>query len=77
MLNHSYTGTAQYFYSDDKKGFCLVNTSDMPENVEIFDNYGRKSNADMYNNYGFFLPDINSKSAFFRLAIDQEDKFIT
>ena len=49
----------------------------MPENVEIFDNYGNKSNADMYNNYGFFLSDIDSKSTFFMLAIDPEDKFIT
>ena len=76
MLNHSDNATATFEYCDEKKGFCLLASSDLPENVEIFDSYGLGTNKTKYNNYGFFEDHHFTKAAYFGLGLHNDDKFL-
>ena len=63
LLNHKRPRQTQWYYDDDLDSFVIQATEDIKEGEEIFDSYGRKTNARFLLNYGFCLED-NDTSEF-------------
>jgi histone-lysine N-methyltransferase SETD3 len=63
LLNHKRPRQTQWYYDDKLESFVIQATEDIKEGNEIFDSYGRKTNARFLLNYGFCLED-NDTSEF-------------
>ena len=63
LLNHKRPRQTQWYYDDNLESFVIQATEDIKEGNEIFDSYGRKTNARFLLNYGFCLED-NDTSEF-------------
>ena len=63
LLNHKRPRQTQWYYDDNLESFVIQATENIKEGSEIFDSYGRKTNARFLLNYGFCLED-NDTSEF-------------
>jgi len=57
LLNHKRPRQTQWYYDDNLESFVIQATEDIKEGSEIFDSYGKKTNARFLLNYGFCLDD--------------------
>ena len=57
LLNHKRPRQTQWYYDDNLQSFVIQATQDIKEGCEIFDSYGKKTNARFLLNYGFCLDD--------------------
>ena len=63
LLNHKRPRQTQWYYDDNLESFVIQATENIKEGNEIFDSYGKKTNARFLLNYGFCLDD-NDTSEF-------------
>ena len=57
LLNHKRPRQTQWYYDDNLESFVIQATENIKEGSEIFDSYGKKTNARFLLNYGFCLDD--------------------
>jgi histone-lysine N-methyltransferase SETD3 len=57
LLNHKRPRQTQWYYDDNLQSFVIQATENIKEGSEIFDSYGKKTNARFLLNYGFCLDD--------------------
>ena len=55
LLNHRRPRQTQWFYDDDKDAFIVQAIENINKGSEIFDSYGKKTNARFLLNYGFSI----------------------
>ena len=55
LLNHRRPRQTQWFYDDERNAFIVQAIENIEPNMEIFDSYGKKSNARFLLNYGFSI----------------------
>ena len=55
LLNHKRPRETQWYYDDHLDAFIIQSLEDIEAEKEIFDSYGRKTNARFLLNYGFCL----------------------
>ena len=60
LLNHKRPGQTQWYYDDVINAFVIQAIEDIQEGSEIFDSYGKKTNARFLLNYGFCLDNNDS-----------------
>ena len=63
LLNHKRPKQTQWYYDDSIESFVIQATENIEEGNEIFDSYGKKTNARFLLHYGFCLDD-NDASEF-------------
>ena len=71
LLNHKRPRETQWYYDDNINSFVIQATENIKEGAEIFDSYGRKTNARFLLNYGFALDD-NDTSEYLLTVIFNE-----
>ena len=71
LLNHKRPRETQWYYDDSINSFVIQATENIKEGAEIFDSYGRKTNARFLLNYGFALDD-NDTSEYLLTVIFNE-----
>ena len=71
LLNHRRPRQTQWFYDDNKDAFIVQAIEDIEKGMEIFDSYGKKSNARFLLNYGFSIE--NNETSEYNLTISSED----
>ena len=57
LLNHKRPRQTQWYYDDNLQSFVIQAIENIKEGDEIFDSYGKKTNARFLLNYGFCLDD--------------------
>ena len=57
LLNHKRPRQTQWYYDDNLESFVIQATENIKEGSEIFDSYGKKTNARFLLNYGFCMDD--------------------
>ena len=57
LLNHKRPRQTQWYFDDNLQSFVIQATENIKEGSEIFDSYGKKTNARFLLNYGFCLDD--------------------
>ena len=60
LLNHKRPRQTQWYYDDVINAFVIQAIEDIQEGSEIFDSYGKKTNARFLLNYGFCLDNNDS-----------------
>ena len=55
LLNHRRPRQTQWFYDDEKDAFIVQAIENIEQGNEIFDSYGKKTNARFLLNYGFSI----------------------
>ena len=73
LLNHRRPRQTQWFYDDIKDAFIVQAIEDIDKGMEIFDSYGKKSNARFLLNYGFSIE--NNETSEYNLTINSTDTF--
>ena len=71
LLNHKRPRQTQWYYDDSLESFVIQATENIKEGSEIFDSYGKKTNARFLLNYGFCLED-NDTSEYLLTVIFNE-----
>ena len=71
LLNHKRPRQTQWYYDDNLESFVIQATENIKEGSEIFDSYGKKTNARFLLNYGFCLDD-NDTSEYLLTVIFNE-----
>jgi histone-lysine N-methyltransferase SETD3 len=71
LLNHRRPRQTQWFYDDIKDAFIVQAIEDIDKGMEIFDSYGKKSNARFLLNYGFSIE--NNETSEYNLTINSTD----
>ena len=67
LLNHRRPRQTQWFYDDDKDAFIVQAIENIDKGSEIFDSYGKKTNARFLLNYGFSIE--NNETSEYTLTI--------
>ena len=57
LLNHKRPRQTQWYYDDNLESFVIEATENIKEGCEVFDSYGKKTNARFLLNYGFCIDD--------------------
>mgnify|MGYP002624900556 FL=1 len=68
LLNHKRPRQTQWYYDDNLQSFVIQATENIKEGSEIFDSYGKKTNARFLLNYGFCLDDNDTSE--YLLTVD-------
>ena len=71
LLNHRRPRQTQWFYDDDKNAFIVQAIENIEQGNEIFDSYGKKTNARFLLNYGFSIE--NNETSEFCITISSLD----
>ena len=71
LLNHKRPRQTQWYYDDNLESFVIQATEDIPEGSEIFDSYGKKTNARFLLNYGFCLEDNDTSEFVMTIAFNE------
>ena len=71
LLNHKRPRQTQWYYDDDLESFVIQATEDIKEGSEIFDSYGKKTNARFLLNYGFCLEDNDTSEFAMTIAFNE------
>ena len=73
LLNHKRPKQTQWFYDDNLESFVIQAIDDIKEGNEIFDSYGKKTNARFLLNYGFCLEENDTSE--YLLNIDFNNSY--
>ena len=73
LLNHKRPRQTQWYYDDNLESFVIQATENIKEGCEIFDSYGKKTNARFLLNYGFCLDDNDTSE--FLLTVSFNDSY--
>ena len=73
LLNHKRPKQTQWFYDDNLDSFVIQAIENIKEGNEIFDSYGKKTNARFLLNYGFCLDDNDTSE--YLLTINFNEKY--
>ena len=73
LLNHKRPRQTQWYFDDNLQSFVIQATENIKEGSEIFDSYGKKTNARFLLNYGFCLDDNDTSE--YLLTIDFNDTY--
>ena len=73
LLNHKRPKQTQWFYDDNLESFVIQAIDDIKEGNEIFDSYGKKTNARFLLNYGFCLEENDTSE--YLLNIDFNNNY--
>ena len=71
LLNHKRPRQTQWYYDDHLESFVIQATEDIQEGSEIFDSYGKKTNARFLLNYGFCLDDNDTSEYIMRITFNE------
>jgi histone-lysine N-methyltransferase SETD3 len=71
LLNHKRPRQTQWFYDDNLESFVIQAIEDIPEGSEIFDFYGKKTNARFLLNYGFCLEDNDTSEFIMTISFNE------
>ena len=71
LLNHKRPRQTQWYYDDRLESFVIQATEDIQEGSEIFDSYGKKTNARFLLNYGFCLDDNDTSEYIMRITFNE------
>ena len=71
LLNHKRPRQTQWYYDDKLESFVIQATEDIQEGNEIFDSYGKKTNARFLLNYGFCLDDNDTSEYIMRITFNE------
>ena len=71
LLNHKRPRQTQWYYDDDLDSFVIQATEDIKEGCEIFDSYGRKTNARFLLNYGFCIEDNDTSEVVITIKFNE------
>ena len=71
LLNHKRPRQTQWYYDDNFESFVIQATEDIQEGSEIFDSYGKKTNARFLLNYGFCLEDNDTSECVMTIAFNE------
>ena len=64
LINHRTQRQTQWYYDNAQNSFMIQSLEDIKEGNEIYDSYGKKSNAKLLLNYGFCLEN-NSENEYY------------
>ena len=64
LINHRPQRQTQWYYDNAQNSFMIQSLEDIKEGNEIYDSYGKKSNAKLLLNYGFCLEN-NSENEYY------------
>ena len=70
LLNHKRPRQTQWYYDDNLESFVIQATENIKEGCEIFDSYGKKTNARFLLNYGFCLDDNDTSEFLLTVAFN-------
>ena len=70
LLNHKRPRQTQWYYDDNIESFVIQATENIKEGSEIFDSYGKKTNARFLLNYGFCLDDNDTSEYLLTVAFN-------
>ena len=73
LLNHKRPKQTQWYYDDSIESFVIQATENIEEGSEIFDSYGKKTNARFLLHYGFCLDDNDTSE--FNMTITFNESF--
>ena len=73
LLNHKRPKQTQWYYDDNLESFVIQAIEDIKEGSEIFDSYGKKTNARFLLNYGFCLEENDTSE--YLLTINFNEKY--
>jgi histone-lysine N-methyltransferase SETD3 len=73
LLNHKRPRQTQWYYDDNLESFVIQATENIKEGCEIFDSYGKKTNARFLLNYGFCLDDNDTSE--FLLSVEFNESY--
>ena len=73
LLNHKRPRQTQWYFDDNLQSFVIQATENIKEGNEIFDSYGKKTNARFLLNYGFCLDDNDTSE--YLLTINFNDTY--
>ena len=73
LLNHKRPRQTQWYFDDNLQSFVIQATENIKEGSEIFDSYGKKTNARFLLNYGFCLDDNDTSE--YLLTINFNDTY--
>ena len=71
LLNHRRPRQTQWFYDDEKDAFIVQAIENIEQGNEIFDSYGKKTNARFLLNYGFSIE--NNETSEYCITISSLD----
>ena len=71
LLNHKRPRQTQWYYDDNLESFVIQATENIKEGSEIFDSYGKKTNARFLLNYGFCLDDNDTSEYLLTVIFDE------
>ena len=71
LLNHKRPRQTQWFYDDNLESFVIQAIEDISEGSEIFDSYGKKTNARFLLNYGFCLEDNDTSEFIMTISFNE------
>lgn len=71
LLNHKRPKQTLWYYDDSLGCFVIQATEDIEEGAEIFDSYGKKSNARFLLNYGFSLEENDAEEYTLKIVFNE------
>ena len=71
LLNHKRPRQTQWYYDDVINAFVIQAIEDIQEGSEIFDSYGKKTNARFLLNYGFCLDDNDTSEYLLSVELNE------
>ena len=72
LLNHKRPKQTQWYYDDNLESFVIQSIKNIKEGNEIFDSYGKKTNARFLLNYGFCLDDNDTSEYLLNVTFDEK-----
>ena len=72
LLNHKRPRQTQWYYDDNLESFVIQAIDNIKAGEEIFDSYGKKTNARFLLNYGFCLEDNDTSEYLLTIEFNEE-----
>ena len=72
LLNHKRPRQTQWYYDNNLESFVIQAIDNIKEGNEIFDSYGKKTNARFLLNYGFCLEDNDTSEYLLTIEFNQD-----
>ena len=73
MLNHKRPKQTTWYYCDQRQGFIIEASDDIPRGEQVYDSYGRKCNSRFFLNYGFINLNNDANEVPIVVRFDPED----
>ena len=71
LLNHKRPRQTQWYYDDNLESFVIQAIENIKQGDEIFDSYGKKTNARFLLNYGFCLDDNDTSEYLLSVELNE------